>query len=86
MSEKQIRIIGWLATVMAVLMYVSYIAQIIDNLSGQKGNIIQPMVATVNSILWICYGCLKKEKDIPLIAANIPGIIFGCLTVITSLM
>ena len=86
MSEKQIRIIGWLATVMAVLMYVSYIAQIIDNLSGQKANIIQPMVATVNSILWICYGWLKKEKDIPLVAANIPGIIFGCLTVITSLM
>ena len=37
--------LGWIATFMSVMMYVSYIPQIMNNLAGQKGNFIQPAVA-----------------------------------------
>ena len=38
MNQRQIQILGWVASAMSILMYVSYIAQIINNLNGQKGS------------------------------------------------
>ena len=49
--EKIITKIGSVASVMAVLMYVSYIPQIMNNLSGRPGDFIQPSVAFVNCTL-----------------------------------
>ena len=43
MNEKRMKMIGWVATFMSVMMYVSYIPQIMDNLAGHKGNFIQPL-------------------------------------------
>ena len=42
MSDKQMKTLGWVATFMSVMMYVSYVPQIMDNLSCHKGNFIQP--------------------------------------------
>lgn len=84
-NNKFIRYLSWIATIMSILMYVSYIPQIIDNLSGSKGNPIQPMVAAVNCTLWVIYGLGKKPRDIPLATANFPGIIFGLITFLTAL-
>ena len=86
MSEKQLQILGWVATLMSVMMYVTYIPQIMDNLAGHAGNPIQPLVAAVNCTLWVAYALLKKDKDIPLAAANAPGIVFGIATAVTALM
>ena len=36
MTDKQIKVLGWLASSLAILMYVSYIPQIIGNLNGNK--------------------------------------------------
>jgi len=36
MSEKQMKTFGWIATFMSVMMYVSYIPQIMNNLAGQR--------------------------------------------------
>ena len=85
MSDKQMKTLGWVATFMSVMMYVSYVPQIMDNLSGHKGNFIQPLVAAVNCSLWVYYGLFKKERDLPLAAANAPGIIFGLITALTAL-
>ncbi len=60
MSEKQMKILGWVATFMSVMMYVSYFPQIMNNLAGQKGNFIQPLVAAINCSLWVYYGLFKK--------------------------
>lgn len=84
-NNKFIRYLSWTATIMSIMMYVSYIPQIIDNLSGSKGNPIQPMVAAVNCTLWVIYGLGKKPRDIPLATANFPGIIFGLITFLTAL-
>ena len=78
--------VGKVATVTAVAMYVSYFPQIMNNLAGQKGNFIQPLVAAINCSLWVYYGLFKKERDIPLAAANAPGIVFGLVTAITALI
>ena len=85
MSDKQMKTLGWVATFMSVMMYVSYVPQIMDNLSGHKGNFIQPLVAAVNCSLWVYYGLFKKERDLPLADENAPGIIFGMITALTAL-
>jgi len=36
MSEKQSAILGWIGTLLSVIMYVSYVPQIINNLHGMK--------------------------------------------------
>ncbi len=54
--------IGRIASIISVLMYVSYIAQIMSNLQGQKGNPIQPFVAALNATLWVIYGWINPVK------------------------
>lgn len=77
--------ISRLATAFSILMYVSYIPQIMNNLAGSKGNPLQPLCAALNSSLWVTYGLLKHKKDWPVIIANLPGIVLGILTFLTAL-
>lgn len=81
-----LKILGWVATVMAMAMYISYIPQISGNLSGQKGDWLQPMVAGINCTLWVGYGFFRQKKDWPIIIANVPGIICGFLASATALL
>lgn len=84
-EEKRIQILGKFASLLSILMYISYIPQIMNNLAGNYGNPIQPLVAMINCIFWTIYGLFKKQKDWPIVFANIPGIILGFITFITSL-
>ncbi len=56
-------ILGWVATFMSIMMYVSYIPQIMNNLAGNKGDFIQPSVAALNCTLWVIYGLCKEKRD-----------------------
>lgn len=51
MTEKQMRILSVVATLTAVGMYVSYIPQIQNNLAGNPGSPLQPLVAAINCTL-----------------------------------
>ena len=84
MTEKQMRILSVVATLTAVGMYVSYIPQIQNNLAGNPGSPLQPLVAAINCTLWVAYGFLKEKRDYPVMLANAPGIILGLITFITS--
>ncbi len=84
-QDKLIRIIGWIATITAIAMYVSYIDQITRNLAGVKGSIIQPLVTVLNCSLWTLYGALRRPKDWPIILANFPGIVLGAVAAATAL-
>lgn len=86
MDEKIVNKIGWIASLMAILMYFSYIDQIRLNISGETGSIILPIVTTANCIFWVLYGALKEKKDWPIITCNIPGIILGLVTAITAII
>ena len=85
MTEKQSKIFGYLGSALSILMYVSYIPQIMENLNGNKTSFIQPLVAAINCTIWVSYGLFKKERDLPIIFANLPGIIFGLTATITAL-
>lgn len=85
MDPKTVKLIGKIATICSILMYVSYIAQIQQNLAGHKGAFLQPFVATINCVLWTVYGFFSKPKSWPLIFANVPGIILGAITAFTCL-
>ena len=85
MTEKQSKIFGYLGSALSILMYISYIPQIIGNLSGHKTSFVQTLVATINCTIWVIYGLFKKNKDLPIIFANLPGIIFGLFATITAL-
>ena len=85
MTEKQSKIFGYLGSTLSILMYVSYIPQIMGNLGGHKTSFVQPLVATINCTIWVIYGLFKKNKDLPIIFANLPGIIFGLIATITAL-
>ncbi|MGN8067336.1 SemiSWEET family transporter [Lactococcus lactis] len=80
---RKVKLLGRFATIMCILMYVSYIPQIIANFSGQPVSPIQPLVAMINATLWTGYGWSKTYKDWPVIISNVPGILFGFITVLT---
>lgn len=86
MNEKIVDKIGWTASLMAVLMYLSYIDQLRLNLSGQPGSVFLPIVTTVNCTTWMIYGAFKTKCDWPIIIANIPGVVLGIATAVTAVI
>lgn len=84
-GPSPIDLLGWFASVMAVCMYVSYIAQIQLNLAGQKGSLIQPLTTVLNCALWSAYGIFKPGRDWPVVLANLPGVALGAVTFTTAL-
>ena len=84
MSERNLQILGWIGTCLSVVIYFSYIPQIMGNLDGNKTPYIRPLAAALNCTIWTSYGLLKSKRDYPLAAANLPGIIFGLLATITA--
>lgn len=79
-----VAIIGRIAAVMSVIMYVSYITQIGNNLAGHPGTPWQPLAAFFNCVFWAAYGFLKPKKDWPIIIANVPGVFLALATFVTS--
>ena len=84
MSEKQLTIMGWIGTALSVIMYISYVPQIMGNLHGHKTFLLQPLAAAVNCSIWTAYGLLKEKRDYPVSAANFPGVVFGLIATITA--
>ena len=85
MNQKTLKTLGWIATCTAMLMYISYFPQIVNNLNGHKSGFLQPTVAAINCILWVSCGFFQEKKDWPIVAANLPGIIFGTTAALTAL-
>ena len=85
MGQKTLKIMRWIATCTAMLMYISYFPQIINNMHGAKSGFLQPMVAAINCTLWVSYGFFQEKKDWPIVIANVPGVIFGAIAAITTL-
>jgi uncharacterized protein with PQ loop repeat len=86
MHEKHITRIGWLASLLAVAMYFSYIDQIRLNISGHSGSVVLPILTTFNCTAWMLYGSAKEKRDWPIIVCNIPGIILGIAAAVTAVM
>lgn len=85
-NMKVVDTFGRIGAVLSVIMYVSYVTQIANNLGGHPGTPWQPLAAFFNCTVWTFYGWFKPKKDWPIIVANIPGIFLGFITFITSLI
>lgn len=83
-DSKKTYVIGWMATIMAIIMYISFIDLIRLNLSGHKGSVIQPAATVMNCLLWIAYAVSKPKKDWPIIVANLPGVGLGAAAFLTA--
>ncbi|MCU7583755.1 SWEET family sugar transporter [Adlercreutzia muris] len=81
-----VAVVGRIASVLSVIMYVSYLTQIANNLGGNPGSPWQPLCAFFNCTMWTIYGFMKPKRDIPIIVANIPGIILGLVTFVTAIV
>lgn len=81
---REAKVIGNIATIACLIMYASYIDQIVLNFTGHPVSPLQPICAAINASLWVAYGWLKPDKDWPVIIANFPGIIFGAVTFATA--
>lgn len=83
--EKVMTLLGWVASASAIIMYIAYIPQIVNNLHGIKGNPIQPLATTVNCLLWVIYALFKEDRDVPIAACNSVGIVFGLVAFFTAI-
>lgn len=83
---EAVHVIGRIASALSVVMYVSYIPQIMNNLAGHPGTPLQPLAALCNCIMWTAYGLLKPSKDWPIVIANVPGIVLAGITFVTALL
>lgn len=81
---KLILTLGWTGSALATATYVSLIDQIRLNLDGHPGSIVLPAVAAVSCSVWVSYAFLKSPRGWPLVVCNIPGVVFGIITVITA--
>ncbi len=62
MSERNLQILGWIGTCLPVVIYFSYIPQIMCNLDGNKTPLVHPLAAALNCTIWTSYGLLKAKK------------------------
>jgi uncharacterized protein with PQ loop repeat len=85
MNQKTVTKIGWVASCMGTLMFISYIDQIRLNISGYPGSIILPLATVLNCAFWTSYGYLKTVKDWPLIISNGFGVIVAGITALTCI-
>ncbi len=84
MDQKMVNRIGWVASVMAIIMFSSFLDQIRLNLSGRPGSVILPIAAAVNGFCWVAYGALKEKTDWPIVVCNSLGFFLGTATAITA--
>lgn len=85
MNEKIVKALGSVAAVAAIVMYVSYIPQIIGNLHGNRGLYTTARGCDQLHImgwLWLT----EKERDWPIAIANLPGVVFGLMAFLTALI
>ena len=81
MTKKRINtFIGSIGAFIGVLVFLSYIPQIIANIGGEKSQPLQPLVAAISCLLWVIYGLTNEHKiDYILIIPNAAGVVFGFL-------
>lgn len=78
--EKNHKIIGITASLMAVAMVLSSIEVLVSNIKGNSHIIIQPTITAFCSLVWGLYGISKSDKFI--IIPNVLSLIISTATVI----
>lgn len=74
------KVIGAIASTMAVVMFVSLIEVLNSNIAGKSDIFIQPAATAFNGFFWSLYAISKKDKFL-----LIPNLLALALGIITAL-
>ena len=78
--DKKIKIIGSIASILAIMMVFSSIEILISNYEGKSHIVIQPSFSAINGFIWGLYAFLKKDWYI--FIPNLLSLIISLLTII----
>jgi hypothetical protein len=82
--RKNEKVIGSIASVLAIIMFVSLIEVLISNLKGESNIFIQPLATALNGIFWSLYA--YGRKDYFLLIPNVLACVLGAATAISALI
>jgi len=80
--KKNEKIIGSIASALAIIMFISLIEVFISNLNGDSNIFIQPIATTFNGFFWSLYGYARKDWF--LLVPNILAFVLGALTAVSA--
>ena len=80
--KKNEKIIGTIASILAIIMFVSLIEVLVSNLTGENKIIIQPIATSINGLFWSMYAF--GRKDYFLLFPNLLALILGAITAIVA--
>lgn len=83
--EQKLDAIGWAASLMGVIMFLTFVDQIRLNIAGQSGSLVLPLATALNCAMWILYASLKAKPDWPIVVCNALGVLMGLVTFATAL-
>ena len=80
--KKNEKIIGSIASALAVIMFISLIEVFISNMQGKSDIFIQPIATAFNGLFWSMYA--YGRKDWFLLIPNILACVLGAVTAISA--
>jgi hypothetical protein len=80
--QKNEKVIGSIASVLAIIMFVSLVEVLLSNLSGNSNIWFQPLATTINGFFWALYA--YGRKDWFLLIPNILACVLGIVTTISA--
>ena len=80
--KKNEKIIGSIASALAIIMFISLIEVFMSNLKGDSSIFIQPIATAFNGFFWSLYG--YGRKDWFLLAPNILACVLGAITAVSA--
>ena len=82
--KKNEKVIGSIASILAIVMFISLIEIMISNFSGKSNIIIQPAATAVNGLFWSMYAFGKRDNF--LLIPNLLALILGALTAASTII
>lgn len=82
--RKHEKIIGSIASTVAVIMFISLIEVFSSNVQGKSNIFIQPLATAFNGFFWCLYAYGKKDRF--LLIPNLLALVLGIITALSAFM
>jgi len=80
--KKNEKIIGSIASFLAIIMFISLVEVFNSNIQGKSDIFIQPLATSLNGFFWSLYA--YGRKDWFLLAPNLLALLLGIVTAISA--
>jgi len=80
--KKNEKVIGTIASILAVIMFFSLIEILLANLSGESDIYIQPIATAFNGFFWSLYAYGRKDNF--LLIPNVLALLLGFFTTVAA--